>query len=302
MRPKQVTQGLRAHMSPAEMAAVFALGEFRNERPEPVIEGTRATIRLYDPIDDWGGWWGISAKEFTQALDRLPSEVDEIELHVNSPGGVIFDGWAIVNSLRNHDARIVAVVDGLAASMASVIAVAADELVMAPNSELMIHDVSGIIWGNAADMAEFAELLDHFSDNIASLYAAKAGGTAEEWRDTMRGEAWFSAQEAVDVGLADRVDTTAATARNGFDLSGFRYQGRALAPNPTAPSTDEPSTDPTDDETDTSPTGLALTISEARAALTGDPEIADDTEAPEPAASVDEASGRDRDELALLDL
>lgn len=283
MRPKSAPQGLRAHMTPAEMAAVFALGQFTNERPEPVVEGTRAKLRLYDPIDDWGGWWGISAKEFVQVLDRLPSEVDEIELHINSPGGVIFDGWAIVNSLRSHKARVIAVVDGLAASMASVVAVAADEVVMAPNSELMIHDVSGIIYGNAAEMAEFADLLDHFSDNIASLYADKAGGTAAEWRDTMRGEAWFSADEAVAAGLADRVDSaTAGTARNEFDLSGFKYQGRALAPKPPV------ATDTTADDEPPADDGT---------------QIDDDTPAEEPAAAVDEAAGlRDRDALELLNI
>lgn len=282
MRPKQVTQGLRAHMTPSEMAAIFALGEFTNERPDPVVEGTRATMRLYDPIDDWGGWWGISAKEFAQVLDRLPDDVDEIELHINSPGGVIFDGWAIVNSLRSHKAKVVAVVDGLAASMASVIAVAADEVVMAPNSELMIHDVSGVIWGNAADMAEFAELLDHFSDNIASLYAAKAGGTTAEWRETMKGEAWFSADEAVAAGLADRVDgAAAATARNEFDLSGFKYQGRALAPKPPVVTDQADADEPPADEDD---------------------QIDDDATADQPAALADEASGRDRDALELLNL
>lgn len=281
MRPKTAPQGLRATMTPSEMAAVFALGEFTNERPEPVVEGTRATMRLYDPIDDWGGWWGISAKEFTQVLDRLPADVDEIELHINSPGGVIFDGWAIVNSLRSHKAKVIAVVDGLAASMASVVAVAADEVVMAPNSELMIHDVSGVIWGNAADMAEFAELLDHFSDNIASLYAAKAGGTTAEWRETMKGEAWFSADEAVAAGLADRVDSAATGVRDGFDLAGFRYQGRALAPKPPILTGEAGTGEPADE----------------------DPKIGDDTTADEPTGVADEASGlNDRDALELLNI
>jgi ATP-dependent Clp endopeptidase proteolytic subunit ClpP len=281
MRPKTAPQGLRAHMTPSELAAVFALGQFTNERPEPVVEGTRATLRLYDPIDDWGGWWGISAKEFVQVLDRLPSEVDEIELHINSPGGVIFDGWAIVNALRSHKAKVIAVVDGLAASMASVVAVAGDEVIMAPNSELMIHDVSGIIWGNAAEMAEFAELLDHFSDNIASLYAAKAGGTAAQWRETMKGEAWFSASEAVDAGLADRVDTAVGAASNSFDLSGFRYQGRALAPKPAAVNGDDPADEP---------------------AVEDEPKIEDTAADAVPPAAVDDASGRDRDALELLNL
>jgi ATP-dependent Clp endopeptidase proteolytic subunit ClpP len=197
-------------------------------------DATTAVFRLYDPIDSWGGDWGVSAKEFASALDELPDSINEIRLHINSPGGEVFEGIAILNALRSHSARVVAVVDGLAASAASFVAAGADETVMAPNSELMIHDAWGLCVGNADDMQTMAGTLAHLSDNIASIYAAKAGGTAEEWRAAMGRESWYSADEAVAAGLADRVGKpdAAEAAQNRFDLSIFTYAGRDAAPAP----------------------------------------------------------------------
>lgn len=213
----------------------------RAEAPEPTIDGTTAVMRLYDPIDSWGEFWGVSAKEFAEALDGLPADVTEIRLHINSPGGDVFDGIAIMNALRAHSARVVAVVDGIAASAASFIAVAADELVMSRNSELMIHDAWGFCVGNAEDMTSMAEMLSHHSDNIASIYADKAGGDVSTWREAMRVETWYSAAEAVSAGLADQVDTgKSADAKSKFDLSIFTYAGREAAPDPITPAAKEP--------------------------------------------------------------
>jgi ATP-dependent Clp endopeptidase proteolytic subunit ClpP len=206
------------------------------EAPAVDADGRVAVIRLYDPIDSWGQDYGVSAKEFVSTLDTLPERVEEIRLHINSPGGDVFDGIAILNALRSHGARVVAVVDGIAASAASFVACGADELVMARNSELMIHDAWGLCVGNAADMAAMAEMLGHLSDNIASIYAEKAGGEVAEWRAAMAAETWYSAEEAVAAGLADRVDTVSADAdaKNRFDLSVFAYAGRDAAPTPEA--------------------------------------------------------------------
>jgi ATP-dependent protease ClpP protease subunit len=199
-----------------------------------------ATLRIYDPIDSWGGDWGISAKEFVNALDAI-GDVGEIQLQINSPGGEVFEALAIMNVLRAHPARVVARVDGLAASAASFIAASADELVMQPNSELMIHDGWGICVGNAADMHQTGDLLDHLSDNIASVYAEKSGGKVEDWRQLMLAETWFSADEAVTSGLADRIYRAGDTAPSDppadqFDLAGlFQHAGRADAPPPALP-------------------------------------------------------------------
>ena len=206
---------------------------------EPAVDGTVATLRLYDPIDSWGGWWGVSAKEFSQALAALPSDTTEIHLHLNSPGGEVHEAIAILNQLRGHPARVVAIVDGLAASAASFIAAGAEEVVMGRNSELMIHDAWGGVMGNAEYIGKYADGLDRISNNIASIYSAKAGGSTADWRDRMRAETWYSADEAVEVGLADRVDGAVVVeeelaAAASFDLTQFTYPGRRAAPSPHA--------------------------------------------------------------------
>lgn len=204
----------------------------------PVVDdGGKVTLRLYDPIDSWGGDWGVSAKEFASALAALPDTTNEIRLHINSPGGEVFEAVAILNQLRAHPARVVAVIDGIAASAASFIAAGADELVMGRNTQIMIHDAWGLCVGNAADMRSTGDLLDRLSDNVASIYAARAGGTVEDWRAAMLAETWYSADEAVTAGLADSTDGTEddhnAPAAE-FDLSQFRFAGRAAAPGPVA--------------------------------------------------------------------
>jgi ATP-dependent protease ClpP protease subunit len=196
------------------------------------IGGGTATVHIYDEI----GWFGITAAEFVAELSQV--QASAIDVHLNSPGGEIFDGIAIANSLRAHPATVNVYVDSLAASIASVIAMAGDRVVMAPNSQLMIHDGSGLCIGNAAAMRGHAELLDRQSDNIASVYADRAGGTVAEWRERMQAETWYTAEEAVEAGLADevspssRTSTTENSPQNSWDLSIFRYPSRAEAPAP----------------------------------------------------------------------
>lgn len=172
-----------------------------NATTDEQTQKSRAKVYLYEPI---GGWYGVTPASFVEAITDL--DVDEIELHINSPGGSVYDGITIMNVLRQHEARVIGVVDGLAASAASFIAVGGcDELIMADHSELMVHDAWGLCIGNAEDMNTMAADLDRISDNIASVYARKASGSTESWRDIMRAETWYSAQEAVTAGLADRV-------------------------------------------------------------------------------------------------
>lgn len=215
--------------------------------PGATVKDGVAKLRLYAPIDSWGGVWGVSALEFLETLDQLDDTVTEIRLHINSPGGEVFEALAILNNLRQHSARVVAVVDGIAASCASFIAVAADETIMAPNSQMMIHDAWGYCVGNAADMHETGDLLDRLSDNIAAIYASKTDTKTADWRDTMRGEAWYGADEAVDAGLADSVldaedddSDSGEPAEAEFDLKGIgaKYASRAEAPAPEPVNTD----------------------------------------------------------------
>lgn len=223
--------------------------------PRASDDGTTATIRMYGPIDSWGGIWGVSAEEVSAALDALPSTVTNIQLRINSPGGEGFEGLAILNMLRAHPASVTAVVDGLAASAASFIASGCDQTVMSPGTQMMIHDAWGLAMGNAADMAKAGKFLNSISDSIADLYVEAAGGYRAKWRALMTEETWFTAKEAVAAGLADQVavvpdagvsvtagaedaEEAAEPAEsdpemsNKFDLSVFKYAGRDEAPAP----------------------------------------------------------------------
>lgn len=221
----------------------------RAEIPEPRESDGAAVLRLYDPIDSWGGDWGVSAKEFVKALDSL-GDVEEIRLHINSPGGEVWDGLAILNALRAHPARVTAVVEGIAASAASFIACGVDRLVMARNAELMIHKAWGMALGNSDDMAKLSADLLHEDRNIASIYAEKSGGDVDGWLSTMRDETWFSAEEAIAAGLADATESPigggAAEARNRFDLSIFASTPKNSLPAADGLSTHTPPAVPED--------------------------------------------------------
>lgn len=215
--------------------------------------GSIATMRLYGPIDSWGGWFGISARDVSEALDALGEDVSEIRVRINSPGGEVWEGTTILNMLRAHPARIIAVVDGLAASAASVIAAGSDETVMSPGTQMMVHDASGFAYGPEATMLKAAKFLASTSNAIASVYTEAAGGTDAEWRAVMVEETWYTAKEAVAAGLADRVavvpdagststagdepvEPDPAEVENRFDLSIFNHAGRSKAPAPKPPS------------------------------------------------------------------
>jgi ATP-dependent Clp endopeptidase proteolytic subunit ClpP len=159
-----------------------------------------AVLNLYDEI----GFFGISAADLVNDIQGIKGG---IELHLNSPGGDVFGGVSIYNALKNREGTTRVIVDGLAASCASFIAMAADpgELVISENATMMIHDAWGGCVGDAAEMSKMAQLLDSQSQNIASIYAARSGQPADMWRSLMRGETWVVGQEAVDVGLADRL-------------------------------------------------------------------------------------------------
>jgi ATP-dependent protease ClpP protease subunit len=172
----------------------------------PVNETDDTTsIMLYGAI---GGWFGLEAREFVKELNDIKTA--KIDVHINSPGGSIFDGAAIYTALKSHSAEITAYVDGIAASAASFIAMAADKIIISSAGTMMIHDGAGLTWGNEADHLVTAKLLGKLSNTIANLYARRAGGTAQEWRDAMLMDngagTWYNAKEAVEAGLADETD------------------------------------------------------------------------------------------------
>lgn len=173
-------------------------------------------VDIYDEI----GFLAVSAQDFVKDLGSVDGD---IELHLNSPGGDVFEGLAIYNSLKQRSGSVSVIVDGLAASAASFVAQAASPgcLSMAPHSQLMVHDAFGMGIGNAADMRTLADLLDKASDNISGIYADRTGQPADTWREAMRTETWYSDQEAVDAGLADNI-LGQESPQNAWDLSVFR--------------------------------------------------------------------------------
>lgn len=199
--------------------------------------GGVASLHIYGAI---GGFWdGVVAGDVVREIHDL--DVATLNVYVNSPGGDAYDGIAIRNALRQSPAHVIVHVDGLAASAASYIACAGDEVIMGENAEIMIHEAWNIVLGNAEEMRTEADALDRLSDNIAAMYAEKAGGEVASWRALMKAETWYSADEAVAAGLADRIegrdtdapagDSAGAAAAN-FDLSMFAHAGRAAAPAP----------------------------------------------------------------------
>jgi ATP-dependent protease ClpP protease subunit len=221
--------------------------------PRLSVDSTKATLRMYGPIDDWGGIWGVSAKEVAAALDSLDDTVTEIQLRVNCPGGSCWEGLTILNLLRAHPAKVTAVVDGIAASAASFVVTSCDERVMSPGTQMMIHCSSAIAYGTAETMRKAATINDKIDTSMAELYASAGAGKVADWLAQMQEETWYTASEAVGAGLADRVAvvpdvgqavtagaedpdevTPAPDPEAVFDLSMYRHPGRSKAPAPAA--------------------------------------------------------------------
>lgn len=192
--------------------------------------GTEATVYLHGVI---GGWWGdIDATEFAKALAEITA--DTIHLRINSPGGDVMDARAMMTALRQHKAKVVAHVDGMAASAATGICMACDEVEITNGAFFMIHNAWTVAIGNKADMRASADILDKIDAGLVGDYTARTGKTAEEVTAWMDAETWFTAQEAVDNGFADRVIEVAGKGtQNQWDLSAY-----ANAPKPAAAAND----------------------------------------------------------------
>lgn len=179
-------------------------------------EAKQAEVYIYDEI----GGWGITAKDFASALKAVPKD-HKITLRINSPGGSVVDGAAIYNLLAERSASITTKIDGLAASMASVVALAGSEVQMADNALMMIHDPIGWAFGDSEEMRKTADVLDKFGSTIVNAYAKKTGKSEADIKAAMADETWFTAQEAKDWGLVDKVCEPMKAAAK-FDLKRFR--------------------------------------------------------------------------------
>ncbi len=193
----------------------------------PLRNSAGAELWLYDEI----GPWGTTATDVATALSGLAGQ--RVTVRINSPGGSVFDGIAIYNLIAGHPGGADVVVDSLAASAASFIAMAGETVTMRPHSRMMIHDAIGACLGNAADMRETATLLDDLSDNIAGMYAGRSGevgGEVADWRERMKAETWLSPEAAAELGLVDAVEEEGGgTGEDGGDGSGEEPDDESFA-------------------------------------------------------------------------
>ena len=182
---------------------------------EAKAESDAAEILIYDIV----GWPFIEADTFVRDLSTISAKT--ITVRINSPGGDVFDGTAIFNALKNHPARIVTRIEGLAASIASIIALAGDEVQAHANTMFMIHNSWAVGIGDQHALRETADILAKIDSNILDVYYAKTGHGKKELKQMMNDETWFTAKEAEERGFVDTIIETQASAQARFDLSMF---------------------------------------------------------------------------------
>lgn len=206
----------------------------------------RGEVHIYAQIgmDFFGD--GVNAAELIDEIEAM--DVDELDVRINSPGGTAWDGVNIANAIMRHKATTTTWIDGLAASAASLIAVAGDKVVMSKYGQMMLHNARAVVVGTAKDMRETAAALEKLNLSIATLYADRAGGEPTEWARAMNRETWYNADEAVAAGLAHEVDesvardaaeSAVASALQWVPPRMFTYAGRSAAPAPTPRATQQ---------------------------------------------------------------
>ena len=215
----------------AQRKLIQLLQSNRSEAPKALRvenQSDAATIYLYGVIDKD---WGVSAEALAKELDALRGVA--VTLRINSPGGDVFDGRAMYAAIRQHG-NVTAQIDGLAASAATYVAMAAKSINMVDGGFMMIHNAWTLAFGNKNDFIEIADLLDKFDQSIVSDYIKKTGKSAGEIAAMMDAETWMSAKEALDMGFIDTIfdgdvaQEPAGALSNSWDLSAFDNAPRAL--------------------------------------------------------------------------
>lgn len=187
-------------------------------------DGQPAEILIYDEI----GFFGVEAESFVRELNSIDNK--KINLHINTPGGAVFDGFSIFNALKRHPAHIETHIDGLAASIGSIIALAGDVVNIAGNGFMMIHNPWALTVGNATDMRKQADVLDKIGESLAETYVSKTGKSLPEIKQIMADETWFDAKEAMAIGLVDNI-IGESVEKAQFDLSFFNNAPKHLCGN-----------------------------------------------------------------------
>lgn len=167
------------------------------------VDSKNSELILEGAISDYS-WWGdeVTPQEFRDELENHPGDLTVV---MNSGGGDVFAGLAIYNALREHDGFVTVRVDGLAASIASVVAMAGDKIIMSPGSMMMIHKPWTMVVGDVNDLDKTKEILNGIEDSIIPIYASRTGMPAEDISELVEAETWMTAEQAVDKGFADEL-------------------------------------------------------------------------------------------------
>lgn len=194
--------------------------------------GDTTTIYVYDVIDSF---WGVSASDFAREIAAVTTP--NVLLRINSPGGDVFEARAMMTAIGDHPANFVAKIDGLAASAATALTLACDSVEIADGGFYMIHQAWTFAMGNADDMTATAALLGKIDDVLVAGYAEKSGKEADEVLALMKAETWFTAQEAIDAGFADKIAEPAGKNARAFNVAAYANAPKALTelqPDPEA--------------------------------------------------------------------
>ena len=189
-----------------------------------------ATLYVYDIISSD---WGVSAMSVIDAITQA-SGSKTLNIRINSPGGDVFESRAIMAAISRFPGNTIAHIDGLCASAATSISLACKEVAMSDGGFYMIHNASGMAWGDKTALRDTADLLEKVEGVIVTDYTSKTGKAADEVVAMMEAETWMTAQEALDNGFIDRITDTKSTAKNLWNLSAFT--------KPPMPPPDEPNT------------------------------------------------------------
>ena len=168
----------------------------------------KAELLIYGEISSFSFWGDeVTPKEVNEMLNAIGDNVSELTVRINSPGGDVFAGVAIHSMLKRHSANVTVYVDGLAASIASIIALAGNKIVMPKGSLLMIHRPMGSArMSRSEGLRQRADLLDKIENEMIDLYASKSGMTAEQLKPLLEAETWYTADEAKNAGFIDEVE------------------------------------------------------------------------------------------------
>lgn len=210
-----IIEAISAFKAPKDKPAIKDAASALDIRNADGANDKPAEIFIYDEIS----WWGVLAVDVVNQIKGISAK--EISLRINSPGGAVFEGFAIYNILRQHEATVTTYVDGLAASIASVIALAGDKVVMAENAMFMVHEPWTVAAGNAEDMMAIAAVLEEIGGSIIKTYEARTSLDRETLSDMVAKETWFGADRAVEYGFATEVTEPAQLAAKFDPMTAF---------------------------------------------------------------------------------